>query len=227
MRAVAERFYWAIGKRAVAISEERNDGGPLPDQLTDLPEHFSDIYFGNFSLFQSLPDSWAIDQVFPVVPLHRLDEKPTRRAIIADITCDSDGKIDRFACTDQRDYAPTLDVHELRVANDGTPTEPYLLGIFLVGAYQEVLGDLHNLFGDTHAVHVALDEDAGWRIDDVIEGDTVRDVLRYVQFNPDELRRSIRQEVEAAVRKNRMSVAESQSLLRFYESGLEGYTYLE
>jgi len=227
MRAAAERLFWAIGRRVLELTEGRGRGAGLPDQIEDLPEQLSDIYFANFSLFQSLPDAWAIDQVFPVLPIHRLGERPTRRATIADITCDSDGQIDRFGCTDQRDYKPTLDLHELRLAADGSPAEPYIIGIFLVGAYQEVLGDLHNLFGDTHAVHVSLDEQAGWRIDDVIEGDTVRHVLGYVQYDADGLRKSIRREVEAAVRKGSMTVPESQSLLRFYERGLEGYTYLE
>jgi len=227
MRAAAERLFWAIGRRVLELTEGRGRGAGLPDQIEDLPEQLSDIYFANFSLFQSLPDAWAIDQVFPVLPINRLGERPTRRATIADITCDSDGQIDRFGCTDQRDYKPTLDLHELRLAADGSPAEPYIIGIFLVGAYQEVLGDLHNLFGDTHAVHVSLDEQAGWRIDDVIEGDTVRHVLGYVQYDADGLRKSIRREVEAAVRKGSMTVPESQSLLRFYERGLEGYTYLE
>ena len=227
MRAAAERLFWAIGRRVLELTEGRGRGAGLPDQIEDLPEQLSDIYFANFSLFQSLPDAWAIDQVFPVLPIHRLGERPTRRATIADITCDSDGQIDRFGCTDQRDYKPTLDLHELRLAADGSPAEPYIIGVFLVGAYQEVLGDLHNLFGDTHAVHVSLDEQAGWRIDDVIEGDTVRHVLGYVQYDADGLRKSIRREVEAAVRKGSMTVPESQSLLRFYERGLEGYTYLE
>ena len=227
MRAAAERLFWAIGRRVLELTEGRGRGAGLPDQIEDLPEQLSDIYFANFSLFQSLPDAWAIDQVFPVLPIHRLGERPTRRATIADITCDSDGQIDRFGCTDQRDYKPTLDLHELRLAADGSPAEPYIIGVFLVGAYQEVLGDLHNLFGDTHAVHVSLDEQAGWRIDDVIEGATVRHVLGYVQYDADGLRKSIRREVEAAVRKGSMTVPESQSLLRFYERGLEGYTYLE
>ncbi len=228
MRAVAERLFWAIGRKVLTLTmDHRETGAGLPDQIGNLPRHLSDIYFCNFSLFQSLPDHWAIDQIFPVCPIHRLDEEPTRRAILADITCDSDGQVDKFGTREQRDYKETLEVHQLRLNNDGTMGEPYHLGIFLVGAYQEVLGDLHNLFGDVHIVHVALDDEAGWRIDDVIEGDTVREVLGYVQYDVDGLRKSVMQESEAAVRRGKMSVQESRSLLGFYNSGLEGYTYLE
>ncbi len=226
MRAAAERLYWAIGRKVLAITAD-SDAGGLPDQIEGLPRQLSDIYFGNFSLFQSLPDSWAIDQIFPIVPIQRLHEEPKRRAILADITCDSDGQVDKFACTDQRNYKPTLELHELRLNPDGSVADPYMLAIFLVGAYQEVLGDLHNLFGDTHAVHVSLDEQTGWRIDEIIEGDTVREVLSYVQYDVDDLRKAMRRETERAVRSGRMSIPESQNLLRFYESGLEGYTYLE
>ena len=225
LRAVSDRLYWAIGRKVLALTEGIEDGG-LPDQIDGLAEQLSDICFCNFSLFQSLPDSWAIEQIFPIAPIHRLDEKPTRRAILADITCDSDGQINRFGCTDQRMYKPTLEVHEAEEEGDGDG-RPYRIGIFLVGAYQEVLGDLHNLFGDTHAVHVSLDEQAGWSIDDVVEGDTVREVLGYVQYDADAMRRAIRKEAEKAVRAGEMTVAQSRNLLRFYEQGLEGYTYLE
>ncbi|HHN78827.1 MAG TPA: biosynthetic arginine decarboxylase, partial [Phycisphaerales bacterium] len=225
MRAVADRLYWAIGRTILRLTEGRAEGG-LPDQIDGLPEQLSDICFCNFSLFQSLPDSWAIGQIFPIMPIQRLDEKPTRRAILADITCDSDGRITRFGCADQRECKPTIEVHDTPIGDDGTLREPYYMAAFLVGAYQEVLGDLHNLFGDTHAVHVSLHSD-GWRIDDVVEGDTVREVLGYVQFDVDALRRSMRRETERAVRRGSMSVAESRNLLRFYEQGLEGYTYLE
>lgn len=225
MRAVVDRLYWAIGRTILQLTEGRDEGG-LPDQIDGLPEQLSDICFCNFSLFQSLPDSWAIGQIFPIMPIQRLDEEPTRRAILADITCDSDGRISRFGCSEQDDFKPTVEVHDTPVGDDGTLCEPYYMAAFLVGAYQEVLGDLHNLFGDTHAVHVSLHDD-GWRIDDVVEGDTVREVLGYVQFDVEGLRRSIRQETERAVRLGLMSVAESRNLLRFYEQGLEGYTYLE
>ena len=226
LRAVSDRLYWAIGGKVLSLAEGAEEGG-LPDQLDGLAEQLSDICFCNFSLFQSLPDSWAIEQVFPIAPIQRLDEKPTRRAILADITCDSDGQITRFGCTDQRDSKPTIEIHDVTVNADGTVAEPYRLAIFLVGAYQEVLGDLHNLFGDTHAVHVSLDDEAGWSIDEVVEGDTVREVLSYVQYDTDAMRKSIRRETERAVRRGEMSVPESRSLLRFFEQGLDGYTYLE
>ena len=226
LRAVSDRLYWAIGRKVLSLIEGLDDAD-VPDQFTGLAEQLSDICFCNFSLFQSLPDSWAIDQIFPIAPIQRLGERPTRRAILADISCDSDGQIIRFGCTDQRDFKPTLEVHDFPITDDGSAAEPYRLAIFLVGAYQEVLGDLHNLFGDTHAVHVSLDDEAGWSIDEVIEGDTVREVLGYVQFDADAMRHAMRREAERAVRKGSMTVAESRNLLRFYERGLEGYTYLE
>lgn len=226
LRAVSDRLYWAIGRKVLSLIEGLDDAD-VPDQFTGLAEQLSDICFCNFSLFQSLPDSWAIDQIFPIAPIQRLGERPTRRAILADISCDSDGQIIRFGCTDQRDFKPTLEVHDFPITDDGSAAEPYRLAIFLVGAYQEVLGDLHNLFGDTHAVHVSLDDEAGWSIDEVIEGDTVREVLGYVQFDADAMRKAMRREAERAVRKGSMTVAESRNLLRFYEQGLEGYTYLE
>ena len=192
-----------------------------------------------------MPDSWAIDQLFPICPIHRLDEEPTRRGIMADITCDSDGKIDSFV--DKRVEKKALELHELRplqsAGTNGSTTpgasgshEPYYLGVFLLGAYQEILGDLHNLLGDTHAVHVSYqagggvtDEtsDGNWSIDEVIEGDTVKEVLSYVQYDDEDMLRSVRRDVERAIKLNRVTVAEGKSLLAFYERGLEGYTYLE
>jgi arginine decarboxylase len=166
-----------------------------------------------------LPDSWAIEQVFPVVPIHRLDERPDRQAILADITCDSEGKIFRFVGDGEPRDA--LDVHRL------TEDEPYYLAVLLAGAYQEILGDLHNLFGDTHAVHIALDEEGEWEIEQLVEGDTVRQVLGYVQFKPARLLESLRREAEKAVRRGVLTVRESRQLLRFYQNGLDGYTYLE
>ncbi|RMH13557.1 MAG: biosynthetic arginine decarboxylase [Planctomycetota bacterium] len=220
LRAVTERLFWAIGRRVIEFAAAEPDSA-LSDQIGDLPETLSDIYFCNFSLFQSLPDSWAIDQLFPICPIHRLDEKPTRRAILADITCDSDGQISKFCSVEGQTSRTTIELHELR------KDEPYYLGFFLVGAYQEVLGDLHNLFGDTHAVHVSLEPDGSWSIGEVVEGDTVREVLSYLQFQPADLKRAMRRDAERAVREGRMSVEESRALLSFYESGLEGYTYLE
>ena len=165
-----------------------------------------------------MPDSWAVKQLFPIMPIHRLNEPPTRRAVLGDITCDSDGKIDQFI--DLRDVRNTLELHPF----DG---RPYYLGAFLLGAYQEILGDLHNLFGDTNAVHVSLDEAGEINLDAVIKGDTVREVLHYVQYSAEELSARMRKDVERAVRSGKISVDESRQLLRFYESGLEGYTYLE
>jgi arginine decarboxylase len=166
-----------------------------------------------------MPDSWAIKQLFPVMPIHRLNEVPTRRGVLGDITCDSDGKIDQFI--DLRDVRNTLQLHPV------THGEPYYLGAFLLGAYQEILGDLHNLFGDTNAVHISLGDSGEVNVDDVIKGDTVREVLAYVQYNGETLLARLRKDVEKAVRTGMISLTESRQLLRFYENGLDGYTYLE
>ncbi len=216
MRAVAERLYWST---LVGILERSRELEEPPRELVGLAEQLSDIYFCNFSIFQSIPDAWAIDHIFPIVPIHRLDERPTRRGIIADITCDSDGRIDRFV--GHQEPRRTLPLHELR------GDEPYYLGVFLVGAYQEILGDLHNLLGDTNAVHVSVDEDGEVSIDEIIPGDAVRDVLGYVQIDARDLRRRMRRDVERAVRHRRLDASEAGALMRFYESGLDGYTYLE
>ena len=192
---------------------------PVPEELGALDELLTDIYFCNLSIFQSLPDCWAIDQVFPIMPIHRLLEAPTRRATLADLTCDSDGKVDRFI--DREKVRGWLPMHELR---DG---ERYMLAAFLVGAYQETLGDLHNLFGDTHVAHVRTDKDGRWWIEEVVEGDSVKEVLGYMQYDPASLSRMIRSECEGSVRDGRLTVAESRSLMNAYESGLAGYTYLE
>ena len=190
----------------------------VPEELQGLDALLSDTYFCNFSLFQSMPDSWAIKQLFPIMPIHRLNELPTRHAVLGDITCDSDGKIDQFI--DRRDVKRTLQLHPFN-------GEPYYLGAFLLGAYQEILGDLHNLFGDTNAVHVSLDDDGEVVLEHVIKGDTVREVLDYVQFEPDMLVRQLRTDVETAVRESRIDYEQAGRLLRFYEEGLHGYTYLE
>ncbi len=225
-RAATEHLFWCIGRglldRARAAAKR---GVNLPEEFQDLPELLSDIYFCNFSLFQSVPDSWAIDQLFPIVPIHRHDEEPVRRGILADITCDSDGKVDRFV--DPREEKRTLELHELKRAADGNGYDTYYLGVFLVGAYQEILGDLHNLLGDTHAVHVRIDENGEWFIEEVVEGDTVREVLSYVRFDHAQMRRTLRRDVEQAVRSGRLTVKDGKSLLQFYENGLDGYTYLE
>jgi len=230
MRAASERLFWSIGRKVLDLCAKK---GEVPEEFETLPEILSDIYFCNFSLFQSMPDSWAIDQLFPIVPIHRLNEEPVRRGVLADITCDSDGKIDNFV--DKRIEKKALELHELRQTGGGG-VEPYYLGVFLLGAYQEILGDLHNLLGDTHAVHVSFNPEGGandgpdggnWSIDEVIEGDTVKEVLSYVQFDDQDMRRAVRRDIERAIKANRITVAEGKSLLAFYESGLDGYTYLE
>lgn len=229
MRAAAEQLFWAIGQRVLERAAKK---GELPEELEDLPDMLSDIYFCNFSLFQSMPDSWAIDQLFPIAPIHRLSERPTRSGILGDITCDSDGKVDHFV--DKRIDKKALELHEVKdLPGEGAGVEPYYLGVFLLGAYQEILGDLHNLLGDTHAVHISLDKErdvsggAGWEIDEVIEGDTVEEVLQYVQYDIADMKKAMRQDIEAACRQGRLTLAEGKSLLKFYDDGLEGYTYLE
>ncbi|HEX7446442.1 MAG TPA: arginine decarboxylase, partial [Pirellulales bacterium] len=190
----------------------------VPEDLQNLDEALSSTYFCNFSLFQSIPDSWAIRQLFPIMPIHRLNEQPLHPAVLGDITCDSDGKIDLFI--DRRDVKRTLPLHSFN-------GEPYYLGAFMLGAYQEILGDMHNLFGDTNAVHVSLDDSGNVVLETVIKGDTVREVLDYVEFDPDVLVRKLRTDVEVAVRENRVDFQQAGRLLRFYEDGLQGYTYLE
>ncbi|HVJ66991.1 MAG TPA: arginine decarboxylase, partial [Caulifigura sp.] len=186
-RVVAENLFFAICHKIRRLIKEADD---VPDDLSGLDRMLADTFFCNFSLFQSMPDSWAVSQLFPVMPIHRLAEKPTRHAVLSDITCDSDGKIDQVI--DLRDVRNTLQLHPFN-------GEPYFLGVFLVGAYQEILGDLHNLFGDTHAVHVSLDEHGGARLDALIKGDTVREVLDYVEFDPEMLLGKLRTDVETAV----------------------------
>lgn len=214
-RAQVERLFWTIAKEVHELACETKHA---PYELRQLSKMLSDKYFCNFSLFQSLPDSWAIDQVFPIMPIHRLDEKPTQNATLQDITCDSDGKIDNFIST--RNHSYNLPVHRLN------PKEPYYIGTFLVGAYQEILGDLHNLFGDTNAVHVTVN-DAGYTIDQVIDGESVADVLEYVQYNPKKLVRTVESWVSSSVKKGSISMEEGKEFLSNYRSGLYGYTYLE
>lgn len=214
-RVTAENLYWAICQKVLKIATE---AGEVPEEFETLEHQLSDTYFCNFSVFQSLPDAWAIDQLFPIMPIHRLTERPTRRAVLADITCDSDGKLEKFI--DRREVKNDLEVHTL---ND----DEYYLGIFLVGAYQEILGDLHNLLGDTHAVQVSLAPGGGYLIDRVVEGDTVTEVLNYVAYNKDELMVRMRNLTEAALRAGRITLDDSRQILRVYEAGLGGYTYLE
>ena len=215
-RGLAERLYWATCARIRDLCRRLES---IPEELEGLEAILSDIYFCNFSVFQSLPDSWAISHLFPIMPIHRLGERPTRNAVLADITCDSDGKIDRFVS--QKETKRTLEVHELRGGED------YYLAAFLVGAYQETLGDLHNLFGDTHVVHIRLLEEGGWWIEETVKGDTALEVLGYMEYDTDELYPRLARDCERAVRENRLSVPESQRLKRFYEAELHGYAYLE
>ncbi|MBV9621451.1 MAG: biosynthetic arginine decarboxylase [Gammaproteobacteria bacterium] len=215
-RGLAERLYWAT---CAKIRDSCRKLERLPEELEDLESILSDTYFCNVSVFQSLPDSWAIEQLFPIMPIHRLEERPTRTAVLADITCDSDGKIDHFVSL--RDVKRTLELHELR------GTEKYYLAVFLVGAYQETLGDLHNLFGDTHVVHVRLHDEGGWWIEEIVKGDTANKVLEYMEYDVAELYPALSRDCERAIRDGRMTLAESQLLKRFYESELDGYAYLE
>ena len=190
----------------------------VPDELRALDSLMADKYFCNFSLFQSLPDAWGIDQIFPIMPLSRLEERPTRNATIQDITCDSDGKIDAYVNHDQqKTYLPLHEIH---------PGEHYYIGVFLVGAYQEILGNMHNLFGDTNAVHISVDEE-GWHIDKTIDGETVADLLDYVQYDPKRLVRRLETWVTRAVKEQRITPEEGKEFISNYRSGLYGYTYIE
>lgn len=214
-RCLAETLFYACAQKILRIVRELEY---VPDDLEGLERSLADTYYCNFSCFQSLPDFWAVQQLFPIMPIHRLGEQPTRRGVLADITCDSDGKIDRFI--DLRDVKDVLELHPLN-------GEDYILGVFITGAYQEILGDMHNLFGDTNAVHVSLDEASGYRIEHVLKGDTVEEVLRFVQYSPTELTHKLRQAVECALRAGTISFEEAGFFVDKYERGLEGYTYLE
>jgi arginine decarboxylase len=215
-RVLAENIFWALCQKVLRITREMDHA---PEELEGLEKALSDTYFCNFSVFQSLPDSWAVDQLFPIVPIHRLNEEPSRRAVLADITCDSDGKLDRFI--DLHDVKSVLELHPFEHGKD------YHIGIFLVGAYQEILGDLHNLFGDTNTVHVALEDGGGYRIEHVYTGDTVTDALKYVAYTKEDLVARVRRFAEQALKAKRMTLEESRHLLKMYEEGLAGYTYLE
>ncbi len=212
-RALAESLFFAICTKAREYAAAMEF---VPDELMSLDGMLSDIYFGNFSIFQSMPDSWAIGQLFPMMPIHRLNEEPTRNAVFGDITCDSDGKIDCFIGNRKR--VDTLRLHSLQ-------DKPYYIGVFLVGAYQEILGDLHNLFGDTHAVHV---ETSGEQpvIVNIVKGDTVREVLGYVQYEETELVEKLQEAVEQAVHKGLIDNKQAGHVLRYYEQALQEYTYL-
>jgi arginine decarboxylase len=212
-RARVERLFWDCCEKILRIVRELPY---VPDDLEPLEKGLADTYYGNFSVFQSVPDHWAVKQLFPIMPIHRLEERPTRRGVFADLTCDSDGKIDKFI--DQRDVKDVLELHSLN-------GQPYYIGVFLVGAYQEILGDLHNLFGDTDAVHVRLDADGRYAVEHVVEGDVVTEVLQYVQYDKGTLIEKVRRTIEVAMRAGQISLEDSARLRRHYEQGLQEYTY--
>ncbi|MBM3225209.1 MAG: arginine decarboxylase, partial [Candidatus Tectomicrobia bacterium] len=214
-RVMAEDYFWGICQKILRFTREMDE---VPEEFEGLERLLADTYFCNFSLFQSIPDSWAVNQLFPIMPIHRLTEEPARRAVLADITCDSDGKIDEFI--DRREVRHVLQLH---AQNDAE----YYLGFFLVGAYQEILGDLHNLFGDTHTVHVSLAPNGGYHIEAVVAGDTVTDVLEYVSYSREDLVARLRRAIESALRAKRINLEDSRQLLKIYETGLSSYTYLE
>ena len=214
-RAEIEAMYWSVCHEINALAKNMKH---VPEELMNIDKLLADKYFCNFSLFQSLPDSWAIDQMFPIMPIQRLGERPTRNATLQDITCDSDGKIVNFVTN--RHNSHSLPVHALK------RNEAYYLGVFLVGAYQEILGDMHNLFGDTTAVHISV-KDGGYHIDQIIDGETVAEVLDYVQYDPKKLVRQLEVWVTKSVKQGKISLEEGKEFLSNYRSGLYGYTYLE
>jgi len=215
-RASAENIFLDVLHN---IADALDTMDQIPESMAGLKLSLADIYYGNFSLFQSLPDIWAIDQLFPIMPIHRLDEEPTRQAVIADITCDCDGKIDNFIGLAEPEK--TLPLHPLKVG------EEYYLGVFLVGAYQETLGDLHNLFGDTNVVSVRLNRDGSFDFVKEMIGDTIADVLSYVEGEPKQLELSYRNTAERAVQQGRISVAERQQMIKAFRASMQGYTYYE
>jgi arginine decarboxylase len=216
-KAKVEQYFWSITTRMCKLVEGSKDHEDLYESLRKL---LSDTYFCNFSVFQSLPDSWAVGHMFPVLPIHHLNQKPKQEVTLVDMTCDSDGKIAKFIDVEAGEPRNTLPVHGY------SKDRPYYLGVFLVGAYQEILGDLHNLFGDTDAVHISINE-LGYTVDDVVEGDTVGEVLSYVQYNLEKLTGKIRKAAEHSIVEGRMTKLEARTLMRYYQDGLSGYTYLE
>ena len=214
-RAQIESLYWAISHEVAELAHHQKH---VPDELRKLDKQMADKYFCNFSLFQSMPDSWGIDQLFPIMPISRLTEQPTRSATLQDITCDSDGRITAYVNGGQQtNYIP---LHPIKL------NEHYYIGVFLVGAYQEILGNMHNLFGDTNAVHISVDEN-GYNIEQVIDGETVADVLEYVQYNPKKLVRRLEIWVSKAVKDGKITETEGKEFINNYRAGLYGYTYLE
>lgn len=214
-RALGENIFWHIIRRIADIARDKKY---IPDELEGLDRAISDVYYSNFSLFQSLPDSWAVDQLFPIMPIHRLDENPTRQGVIADITCDSDGKIETFI--DLHDVRKILPLHELN-------GEEYYLGVFLVGAYQETLGDMHNLLGSTTVIHIRSDENGKAKIVRETPGDSVNEVLSYIEYKPKDMIRKIKGRAERARKAGRLSSADCNAVISAFKCGLEGYTYFE
>ena len=222
-RAKAEEMYWQCCQKILEITRERDD---VSDDLANLQKNMASIYYANLSIFQSAPDAWAIEQLFPIMPIHRLEEEPTERGIFADLTCDSDGKINRFI--DRHERKEILELHSLKTVQMPTgerAIEPYYLGMFLVGAYQEIMGNLHNLFGDTNVVHIKMTPQ-GYNVEYIVKGDTLADVLGYAQYNAEELVEKIRCRTEQAIQDRQMTLEEAQRLLKNYKSSLNSYTYL-
>jgi arginine decarboxylase len=209
-----EKVFWKI-MGMVRLQKEHLK----PEEREELEMQLADTYFTNFSLFQSLPDSWAIDQLFPVIPIHRLDEQPDQQGVIVDLTCDSDGLIDNYI--GESDVNPTVPLHRVIAG------EPYYLGIFLVGAYQETLGELHNLFGDPHAVQVQIRGENQYKIRNLIKGDTVNEVISYVSYDTVKLTRKMREQIESAVENRLITIEEAARYMKCYEDGMRGYTYFE
>jgi arginine decarboxylase len=215
-RANVENYFWHI---ITKIQKMIQDLPVVPEELEAISKEIHDTYYCNFSVFQSAPDHWAVRQLFPIMPIHRLNEEPTRRATLVDLTCDSDGKIEKFI--DIKDVKNALEVHALE------PGKEYYMGVFLLGAYQEILGDLHNLFGDTDTVHVSIKDNDDYEIDHIVQGDTVTEVLQYVEYYKPALVERMRNSVEVSMKAKRMTIQEGRTFLQKYEEGLNGYTYLE
>ncbi len=215
-RAAMEQLFWKIMLELQARAKQSEQN---PRELAELEHQLADLYYANFSLFQSLPDSWAIDQLFPVIPIHRLNERPTRPAVVADLTCDSDGVIEKYI--GEEEVNVSISLHNL------IPDEPYYLGIFLIGAYQETLGELHNLFGDTHAVQIEIMGENQYKIKGLIKGDTIRQVIDYVSYRSSDLLHKMRDQIETAIESNKLTIDESAQLMDQFERGLQGYTYFE
>lgn len=221
-RATAEKLYWACCYKILEITQTQEY---VPDDLEELSQNMASIYYANLSVFQSAPDAWAINQLFPIMPIHRLDEKPTNRGVFADLTCDSDGKINKFI--DLLDVKDILELHPLQYQKKGDRAypQPYFLGMFLVGSYQEIMGNLHNLFGDTNVVHIRINP-KGYKVEQVVKGDTIAEVLGYAQYNTEDLLENLRRRTEEALQDQRITLDESQRLLQNYARSLGSYTYL-